>query len=303
MTIASPQRLRAYSAAHFVLELGNEQVGFCRSVEGGGMNAEILTYNQGGNTQLLRQLAKPKIDDLKLQVGFSMSQVFCDWIMSFVSGTVVRHNGAISVGNFNYQECARTEFKEALIRELGFPKLDASDKNPCYMNITIAPEILEHVRGEETQLPSESGGVGQKLWTAANFELVLDNFPDACRRVTKVEAFTIKQKILEYPSGGRRTPIRVPGILEFPSITFSVPEVDAHPMIEHFREHVVGGTPQARGTGSLALRDHVGEDLCTISLKGVDIAKVTPDKSDATSEDIKQVQIEISVEEMLFKYE
>lgn len=42
------QQARAYTAAHFVLELDDaKQVGFIRSVEGGNIKAEVMTYQAG----------------------------------------------------------------------------------------------------------------------------------------------------------------------------------------------------------------------------------------------------------------
>ncbi len=266
------------------------------------MKAEIQTYQQGGNAHLLRQLGKPKYDDLKVEVGMSMSKVFYTWIEGFFAGTVIRKNGAIAAGDFHYVERARTEFKEALISELAFPKLDATDKNACYMTVTLVPEILELSKGGGKDLEREKGGTKQKLWTAANFEFLLDGFEAACRRVTKVDGFSIKQQILEYDCGGRRNPIRVPGTLEIPGMTFYVPEVDALPFIKHFSAHAVKGATPKRMAGSISMKDHAGNELCMIELKGVDVASVSPEKSSAVSEEIKQVKIEISVEEMTFKY-
>jgi len=62
----------AYSAAQFILELELPNkaltVGSCRSIEGGGVKADILTYRQSdGQRQFSRQLAaKPKFEDIKI---------------------------------------------------------------------------------------------------------------------------------------------------------------------------------------------------------------------------------------------
>ncbi len=299
------QKARAYSAAHFVLELGqNEVVGFFRSVEGGGVKSEIMTYQAGPTTSIWRQLGKPKYEDLKIQVGMAMSKTFYTWIEKFFSGQVERKNGAIVAGDFHYKERARREFSEALISAIDFPKLDATDKNPCYMTVTLTPELVRFVKGSGNDLEAHNAGTGQKLWTAANFDFVIDGFEDACRRVTKVEGFSIKQKIHEYRTGNLRDALRVPGILEYPNLTFYVPEVDAQLFIDHFNKHVIGGTPQVspRLTGMINLLDHTGAPLCEITLGGIDIASITPDKADAGSDEIKQVKVEISLESMKFAY-
>ncbi len=301
-----PNTARAYSAAHFVLELGqNEKVGFFRSVEGGGIKSEIMTYRSGSTTSILRQLGKPKYEDIKIQVGMSMSTVFYDWIEDFFAGVVVRKDGALVAGDFHYKEKARREFTQALISAIDIPKLDGEDKNACYMTVTLSPETIRFAKGKANDsLDAYQGGMAQKLWTAANFQFKIDGLHEACKRVTKVDGFSIKQKIHEYRAGNLRDALRVPGYLEFPNITFYVPEVDTDKFVEHFTKYVIDGKPQAspRLNGVLILEDHAKNPLCEITLHGVDLASVTPDKMEAGSDEIKQVKFEISVESMKFKY-
>ncbi len=298
------QKTRAYSAAHFALELDDKKkCGYFRSVEGGGIKAEIMTHQHGGQHGVIRSLGKPKYEDLKIQVGMSMSWVFYDWVESFFTGHVERRNGAIVAGDFHFRERARREFTEAIISEIAFPTLDGNDQNACYLTATIVPETLRFKAGSNEKLDPFIGDNRQKLWTPANFQLLIDGFKESCRRVIKVDGFTIKQKVEEYHGGGLRDAIRVPTMIEFPNITFYIPEVDASDFIDHFNTYVIkGAIREKRLTGSIELQDHKLKELATVSLDGIDIASITPDKSDATSGDIKKVKIEISIESMTFKY-
>ena len=128
--MTNDQQTRAYAAAHFMLELhGIDKLGVFRSIEGGGIKADVMTYQNGGTYDRWRQLGKPKFEDIKLQVGMAMSEPFYDWIAEFFAGTASRKNGAIIAADFYYNERARREFSEAMIKELVFPKLDGQDKN------------------------------------------------------------------------------------------------------------------------------------------------------------------------------
>lgn len=295
---------RAYSAAHFVLELGEkEHVGFPRSVEGGNLKAEIMSYQAGNSHAVWKQLSKPKIDDLKVQVGMGMSEIFYDWLSGFFEGKGVRKSGAIVAGDFHFVERARRTFSEALISEIAFPKLDATDRNACYMTVTLTPESMQFENGSGQKLDTKIGSTVQKLWTSANFRFEIDGFQDQCKRVMQVEGFSIKQEIMEYPAGNLRQPIRVPGRIQWPDISFYVPEPDATTFIDHFKKTVINGEPQGeRRTGTLEYLDHEGMELAEIHLDGIDISAIEVDKSDATSEDIKKVKITISVESMKFEY-
>ena len=299
---------RAYSAAHYVLELdGKKDIGLIRSVDGGGVKSEIMTYHMGHTHELWRQIGKPKYEDLKLEFSMSFSDEFYNWIKFFFEGKIERRNGAIVAGDFHYKERARREFQEAMISEITFPKLDGSDKNACYMQATIAPETLRFAPGSGNDIQAQIGQLNQKLWTASNFRLTLDGggLNDSTGRVTKIDSFTIKQTVQEYHMGNRRDPLRLPGILEFPNITFYVPESDSKPFTDHFTKYAMSGTKQLlpRITGAIEMQDNAASELCRVELAGIDIANISADKSEAGSDKIKEVKVEITVESMSFKYQ
>jgi phage tail-like protein len=297
---------RPYSAAHFGLELDSQNlVGFLRSLEGGNLKADVMTYQMGSTSELWKQAGRPKYEDIKVQCGMAMSGAFYEWIAEFFAGKQDRRNGAILAADFWYVERARRRFQDALISEIAFPKVDAADKNPAYMTVTIVPEILEFQKGSGARLPVEPDPTPEKLWTACNFDFQIDQFPDACNRVSKVDGWSLKCKVLEYQTGSRRESIRVPGRTECPNLSFYVPESDAEPFFKQVTARVHKGepAPDTRFTAELRMKSNDGgTDLCTIEMKGVDIVGVTPDKGDAGGEEIKQVKVEISVEAMEFLY-
>lgn len=301
-----PLGTRTYSAAHFLLELDeNDVAGFFRSVDGGGVKSEILSYESGPTDARWRQLGKPKYEDVKIEVGMSMSERFYQWIEAFFEGGGERKNGAVVAADFNYKERMRRNLQDMLVSEVSLPGLDGGDTKPCYMGVTLVPEQIRFEQGSGRDLHTQVAGVQkQKLWTPSNFEFMIDGFRESCRRVTKVDGFTIKQEILEYPVGDRRDPVRVPGRLEFPNLTFYMPEADAKPLIDHFTKYVIEGKPQpdTRMKGEITYNDHEGSELCHVSLYGVDVANIDLQKHDATNEEIKQVKVEISCERMEFKY-
>src|SRR5688572_5395452 len=166
---------RAYSAAHFALELdNNQQVGLFRSIEGGSIKADVMTYQNGQNYDRWRQLGKPKFEDIKIQTGMSMSEAFYAWIENFFTGVPDRKNGAIVAADFNYMERARREFKEAMIKELTFPKLDGQDKNPAYMTVALAVEQIVFLPGTNRDISEASNPDKQKNWASCNFRFTLD---------------------------------------------------------------------------------------------------------------------------------
>jgi phage tail-like protein len=295
---------RSYVAAHFALELaGVSNVSTVRSIEGGGLKADVMTYQPGATYERWRQLGKCKFEDIKLQVGTSMSEPFFTWISNFFAGNCERKNGAIVAGDFYYKERARREFTEALITELTFPKLDANDKNTVYMNVTLGVESIDYKKGDESKTLDMTGNQeAQKAWKACNFTFSLDGFQDECTRVTKIDSFTVKLPVVEYASGGSRTTTKTPTMIEYPNLTFYIPEPDAPAFNEHFKKRGIQGEVPGRLHGQLTTFDNAWSTKFTLEFFNCDILSITPDKLDATSEEIKLVKVDLYVERMSFTY-
>jgi hypothetical protein len=304
-TMVGMPMTRAYSAAHFALELDQKKdVGLFKSIEGGGAKEDLIKYQNGGEAMTFMRQGRLKFEDFKVQVGMAMSEVFYTWISQFFAGIPDRRTGAVVAADFYFNERARREFDQAMITEVTFPKLDGTDKGACYLNVTISPETVSYKAGSGQKIEQAGGFQAQKLWAACNFDLTINTLEDACKRVTKIDSFTIKQKPIEYNEGGRRSAVKVPGRIEYPNLVFYVPEADAQPFIDNHIKYTMGGEvhPDERLHGEINTYDNSNGKLFTVDFAGGLIFNITHDKADAASEDIKQVKIEMSTETMSFTY-
>ena len=77
---------RAYSAAHFALELDGVDVTGIRSLEGGGVTAEVLSYQFGDDYAIWRQAGKPKYEDIKLSMNLGRAEGLYKWMAEFFDG-------------------------------------------------------------------------------------------------------------------------------------------------------------------------------------------------------------------------
>jgi hypothetical protein len=120
--------------------------------------------------------------------------------------------------------------------------------------------------------------------------------------VSKIDSFTVKQNIIEHNMGGMRGSIKTPSPIEFPNLTFYLPESDAQPLADHAMKRITRGEIPGRLSGALETYDHDHRTLATLEFFGADVVSVTPDRSDSTSEEIKLVKVEIYTESMKFTY-
>jgi phage tail-like protein len=298
---------RAYVASKFAFELdGDGVLGFLNSAEGGGLKTDVVDYKQGRLVDVWRQVGRPKFEDISIKVGMGMSSSFYTWIADFFNRKVTRKNGAIVLADFNYKQRARRSFIDALISEVQMPALDGSSKEAAFMTVKLVPEGMTYEtvdNGPKIESP-ENLRQPNKMWHAANFRFSIDGYEDSFRRTTKIDGFAIKQQILEYPSGHRRTPVRLPGRLEYPNLVVYIPAVDADTIIEQANKRLLDYEAPAEGgmTGVIELRGPDGAVLCTINLAGVDIVSAEPQKSEASAETIAMVKVAVQVESMRFTY-
>jgi hypothetical protein len=171
------------------------------------------------------------------------------------------------------------------------------------MNIALGVENILFKKGDEGKtLDQNAGTETQKAWKACNFTFNIDGFDDACKRVTKIDSFTVKQTVLDYHSGGRRGPSKAASAIDFPQISFYLPEADVQPLADHLKKRAVDGEVPGRLHGQLTTFDNAHTTKFTLQFFNADILNMAPDKSDSMIDEIKQVKIDMYVERMSFQY-
>jgi len=295
---------RVYVSSRFALHVDGQSAltpGFVKSVDGGGITADVITVQTGKTTDLWRYSGKPKYEDFTIQVGMGMSRGFYSWIEAFFARKYDRRNGAIISANFNYQEQSRRVFENAMISEVSFPALDGADKNPGYLTVKLSPEKVTYQPGDNHIL-KETFQNRQKMWKPANFAVSIGSMP--CKRISKVEGFAVKQQILENKTGASLETIKVPGRIEWPNISLMVPEVDIGPWAAWFEAEVVKGqfkSPGKQGWLSLKSPDLVTEYL-HIDLHNIGISGCKPEKGEAGTDAIRKWKIDLHVDKLTCTY-
>jgi phage tail-like protein len=290
---------RAYSAGHFALELGEELVGVLRDVGGGGIKADVIEFQSGTSGDMFKNLGAVHYEDLTLQTAFSLGKPLYDWIAASWNKNYTRKNGAIVAADFNYERKTRRQFTEALITEVSFPALDAASKDAGALTVTITPEQTQ-TKGDSGKLQAPTNAK-QKQWTPANFRLELDGLD--CSRVSKIDAFAVKQKIIEVQTGEDRIPHTEPGKLEFPNLTVTFAASSGQSWTSWFEDFVIKGNagPDKEKTGKIVfLAPNMTDVLAEVHLFGVGIFKLDDGVFDPVNEPSAMMRAHLYVERMAF---
>ncbi|WP_428266461.1 phage tail protein [Haliangium sp.] len=289
----------AYTAGHFLFHLdGDKETSWLKSVDGGGVKGSVIEEDVGPDFLQLKHVATVEIDPLSLEVGLSASAPIFRWIQDSWKRKFSRRNGSIIHANFNLESVIEQWFRDALISEVSFPTLDGSDSNPAYLGIKLLPEFIETKPGDQRHIQGVEGHK-QKMWTPSSFRLEIDGID--CRRVNKIDGFTVKQSIKPLYVGSNRFPELEPTGVEFPSLKLSMAAAYADEFIKWHHDFVVKGDkdPKHQKTGAIEFLDPATDKtIFSITLDHVGINHLSIDKSEANSEAIKRCTVELFVETM-----
>lgn len=293
----------SYAAGKYALELDGRVVGWLHSAEGGQAVADVVTEEFGDDWLQKKHIGNVKYEEITVTVADGMSRELFQWVRDFTQNKAGRKNGAIIAADYTYSEISRLEFHNAVITELGLPALDAASKDAAKMTIKFAPEYTRMNAGSGKKLAIDAKG--QKKWLPANFRLRIDGLEEASSRVSKIEAFTIKQKVAANAAGELRDYEKEPAKVEIPNLVITFPESYAKPLYDWHEDFVIRGNnseEQEKGGTLEYLAPNMTDVLYTITFKHLGIFKLTPDKMEAGTEQIRRVKAEMYCEEMTFVF-
>jgi len=300
---------RPAAGGQFHMDLDGELAGWIKDVDGGHVTGEVITEKLGSDVLFRKTISNIKYEDISFKCGAAMSKKFYEWVeLSFAmqasAGDKGRKGGAIIAGDYDYKEISRLTFINALVTELGMPALDAASKDAAAMTIKLTPENTKYTTGGG-QSTAKPGPAKQKLWTAANFELKIDGVEDnACANVTKVDALTIKQKVVQHYVGKTREYQIEPTSVETPNLVITLAEAFAKPFFEWHEDFVIKGNcdDSKEKTGSLTyLPQNLSSPLFQLDFSNLGIFKITPEKVEV-GDKIRYVKVEMYCERIKFKY-
>jgi hypothetical protein len=285
---------RSYATGSYALELDGKSVGPLKSVEGGDAFADVVAQASAKSYYAKKHVTTARYSPLKLRVGVSMGKAFYDWIAAGWTGDPQRKDGAIVEADGKGAVKALREFADALISEVTIPACDGASKEVGYLTVTLAPE---HVAAKKGVGKSAAPLVKQKLWATSNFKLELDGLDTT--RVSKIDAFTIKQTVAESATGARRVSTKGPAKVEFPNLRVTLASTGAQTWIDWFDDFVLkgnGGDANEKGGTLRFLSANLKDELGQIRLYNVGIFKLATDTTQATA--IKRVVADLYCERM-----
>ena len=289
---------RGFAASRFALTLDGTPVGLVKSISGGGAYADVIAESAGG-AFAEKHVGPPKYEDIEVELGIGVDKTVQTWIEELLAGKASRRSGTIETADAAGNVKSVLEFENALITQIGFPALDGSSKDTGSLTLTFRPESTRKTKGSGTL--KSLAAAKQKKWLLSKFRFELGDLPTA--RVSKIEAFAIKQQVAADSIAEIREHRKRAGILEIPNLKVTFSEADLAAWEEWFDDFVLKGNSgqEQELSGSIAFLDPTLKNkLGSIELSNVGIYRLAPEPQAAGAEKIRRWAAELYVESMKF---
>jgi hypothetical protein len=263
----------------------------------------VLEEQAGPAAVQFKHLGAVEIEPIQLEIGMAMSKPLLDWIAGSWEKKFTRQNGCIVHADFNLKCKTEQWFEDALIAETKFPTLDGAAKEPAYLGVTLNPERVKLLPGKGEPVQGVVGK-NQKLWSPSNFRLSIDGAD--CSHVNRVDSFTVTQRIRPLYTGVDRFPELEPTGIDFSNIIVYLAVAHARDFENWYDEFIVQGGKDTKmeRQGSLEfLHPDNKTTLFTVYLNRLGIHRMSVEKSEANTEQMKRYKIELYLEDMELEYE
>ena len=298
----APGDARTYVTGNLFLTLDGVKCGFVKSVDGGGISAEVINESAGPAYFTRKHIGQPKYEDFTMQVGFGMTKGVYEWISQTWNWQIPipSKNGSIISADYSLNAKSEQQFFNALLTETTIPAMDGSSKEAAYITLKFAPEYTRLVKSSGKLTGDYK--IDQKMFLPSNFILKIDGLD--CSKVNKIESFTVKQAAVKDNIGDARDSQKQPGKLNFPNLKITMAEVAAQSFLDWHDSFVIKGnnddSKEKNGSLTLLSPDRKTE-IAKIEFFNMGIFRIQPDKAQANADQIKRLTVELYVERMTFK--
>lgn len=293
--VAAVNKARVYGGT-VSLQLDGANVGNVKSASGGDIVGSVIEERAGAGLLTKKHLGATAYEDIVLEVGLGLERSLYDWIAASWTGKAAPKSGALLILDGNMQAQGSRAFDNALISETTFPPLDGGSKESGTLRVVLSPERVRTTAGGAAK-----GTVGNKAkaWIVSNFRLELDGLD--CKRVSKIDSFTVKQTIATSAVGPGREVSKDPGKLSFGDLKITLAEAGAESWRTWHDDFVVRGNSGDKNEKNgriVLLGPDLKEELAEIKLSNAGIYALRGTPSAAKVETTARLEAELYVERM-----
>ena len=177
---------RSATTGRFLLEVGSSRASTLKSFSGFAFEGEHAKMDLGPENFQAKHLTTFKYSDAKAKIGMNQTGDMAEWIIASFKKQCMVKSGAFTAANFDYKATHRIEFRDALMKEIAFPKLEGNSKEAGNMDITFQAEDVQHLKANGEDIKGDYNTSAPR-WQPWMFRLEIAGLEDACRRVASID--------------------------------------------------------------------------------------------------------------------
>ena len=280
----------------------DDQLTLLKNFDGGNIEGEVETLNVGPQQVPQKHISTLRYQPFTFAVGLAMGDPLAAWITTSLDLAHTRKTGSVVVAGAEGKAQSYCHFRDTLIEEITIPAMDATSKDPAFLTIRCQPEEITYAKGDDAIVRVGVDAKSER-WLCSNFRVRIGQLP--CGRVSKVDSFTIRQRIVEsgvgrLPAGHSKEPIN----LEFPNIKVTFSTADFDPWQDWFSEFVIRGQNDQGNElqGMLEFLDPTMKGiLLSIELSQIGIFSLKAERLEGNSDSPARHVAELYVEKMAIR--
>jgi len=289
---------RTATTGRFLLEVGSSRAAYLKSFSGLAFEAEQVKHEHATLNFRTRQISTFKYSDAKAKIGMNQSGELAEWIRASFKKQCMTKSGAFTAANFDYKATHRIEFRDALIKEIAFPKLEGTSKEGGYMDLTFQAEDCQHLKASGEDIKGDYN-TSAKMWQPHMFRLEVAGLEDACKRVASIDPVTCKQAVVTDAIGPHRIHTIHAANLDLGNVKCTFSAADAEPWAlwadAWFRQGKCLDSDHK--DGAIVFLGPAGDDIGRIELKSLGLLKFDAGEHTANAETVKRFTVEMYVQE------
>jgi len=291
----------SHAAGRFAMTIGGQTCGFIKKVEIGAMAGDVFEHGNSVDNVIKKQLANFHWEDWSIECALGMGDGLYKWLKAAIDKAAVPQAGEIIVADFDYKAQRSIQFFDALITEINFPALKASDKQSAYITVKFRPTSVRWADASG----DIKGMIGPKTknYTTNNFRVDISGLTEQCKRVAEVGALKFESKIVADHIGTVNEPTLHYAKLTRPDIDLKFSAADAKAWDDRAKAWFIDGarTEGDEMTGSIEyLAADMKTVLATLTLQNVGFKQYKMSALEPNSESINYANAIMYVENYLF---
>lgn len=285
----------------YAFHLDNERsYGFVKSVSGGSPRTNIAVRSGLRTYSLRKRPVSRSYENFYVEAGMGAPLSLFQWVSATLENGLVTRSGEVHSCDTEGKSKGVNQFFDAHIREITFPRLDASSTEAAFLSISIHPSGVRLQMGTGEKISAKSPAQERRI-NRSSFRVEMGNFQS--QRIRQVEEIKWSLALTEDDAASDRFPEADPiEWTDVSNIKLVLPVTDAQDWLDWFYNVQSGGQQDYEVDGSVEwLSADYSVSLARIDLLGCGPVAIDMFGAESNQDAVAFIGVELYANSLRFK--